>query len=208
MLPLLGLRNAPLPSNVCWSMINNEWISTSSPKLAPSDELCSTLVVLLELFRALVLALGLLGTKLDDPDCSLISVRVVMTPNVCEASWYAIRWGDSPSGTVRMWSFWISSMVPIIRVVSMARAKLQKFWIEFIHQHFTEFDNWTEMPTNFNASIHMASLFSLSSFPMTAIVLCPTKLWRGKYHSYLFAVTDLEENTTFQRFMIVSHALY
>ena len=32
--------------------------------------------------------------------------------------------GDSPRGMVRMWSFWISSMVPIISVLSLARARL------------------------------------------------------------------------------------
>ena len=32
--------------------------------------------------------------------------------------------GVSLSGMVRMWSFWISSIVPIINVVSLARARL------------------------------------------------------------------------------------
>lgn len=44
----------------------------------------------------------------------------------CEASWYAILRGVSPSGTVRMCSFCISSIVPIVTVLSVASAKLLK----------------------------------------------------------------------------------
>ena len=40
--------------------------------------------------------------------------RVHSTANVRLASWYAMRRGCSPSGMVRMCSFWMSSMVPIV----------------------------------------------------------------------------------------------
>ena len=50
---------------------------------------------------------------------------MLMTPKVCEDSWYAIRRGDSPSGTVLMCNFCISSIVPIVKLLSFARAKLE-----------------------------------------------------------------------------------
>lgn len=47
--------------------------------------------------------------------------------HACEVSWYAILRGDSPSGTVRMCSFCISSIVPIVTVLSVASARLKQF---------------------------------------------------------------------------------
>ena len=46
------------------------------------------------------------------------------TPNVRVESWCANRLGCSPRGTDRMCSFWISSMLPMLSPVSLARARL------------------------------------------------------------------------------------
>ena len=48
----------------------------------------------------------------------------VRTAKVREASWCARRRGCSPSGTVRMCSFWISSMLPIAMLPSLLSARL------------------------------------------------------------------------------------
>ena len=48
----------------------------------------------------------------------------VRTANVREDSWCARRRGCSPSGTVRMCSFWISSMLPMAMLPSLLSARL------------------------------------------------------------------------------------
>lgn len=158
---MTGIKTCPLtsPSNVCWSITNKLWTSTSCPNsaavLAPmapgftidSEPMADDDVVLC----VCVLALGRTGVS---PAESWMSMRMVTTPNVCntklcwstyhhnnykpilhltntmhtcELSWYAILRGDSPSGTVRMCSFCISSIVPIVTVLSVANARLQQF---------------------------------------------------------------------------------
>lgn len=49
---------------------------------------------------------------------------IVNTPSVLVLSWWVIRRGCSPRGTVRMCSFWISSMLPSMRPSSLQIAKL------------------------------------------------------------------------------------
>lgn len=48
----------------------------------------------------------------------------VRTAKEREASWWARRRGCSARGTVRMCSFWISSMLPIVMAPSLASARL------------------------------------------------------------------------------------
>lgn len=48
----------------------------------------------------------------------------VVTRKVWEESWWARRRACSPMGTARMCSFWISSMLPMVRPDSLAMARL------------------------------------------------------------------------------------
>lgn len=48
----------------------------------------------------------------------------VVTRKVWEESWWARRRACSPRGTARMCSFWISSMLPMVRPDSLAMARL------------------------------------------------------------------------------------
>ena len=81
------------PSKVCWSNMSSECTSTSSPNMCSvSDELAALVMnlvlVLLEMLWACVLALGRAGMA---PLLSWMSIRMDMTPKVCEVSWYAMR---------------------------------------------------------------------------------------------------------------------
>ena len=51
-------------------------------------------------------------------------VGEVRTAKVRLGSWCARRRGCSPSGTVRMCSFWISSMLPMLMEASLLSARL------------------------------------------------------------------------------------
>lgn len=173
-------------------MISREWTSTSSPAECSPIVLVPMVTFPLELeliMAAWVLALGRVGFS---PLLSCRSIRMEITPNVWDDSWYAMRletpqnitqeviiyilihctfnffffcewkkmyfiecvcfnnstrtltrlvlWirsypnsisyfsdlGDSPKGIVLMCSFWISSIVPMVRVPSFAKAKLQQ----------------------------------------------------------------------------------
>ena len=92
------------PSNVCWSSTSSECTSTSSPNMCSVDEVPvvvnSLVLALLDTFCACALALGRTG---EMPLLSWMSIRMDMTPNVWEVSWYAIRLDGKEVPCLLLW---------------------------------------------------------------------------------------------------------
>lgn len=81
-----------------------------------------TLLLLELVLIAITLALDLSGSG---PLVLCLSTLAVMRAKLCVDCWQAIRRGVSSKGIVRMCNFCISSIMPMVKLESSARARLQ-----------------------------------------------------------------------------------